>query len=183
MRVRFISRGDMFQALPCVEEQKVDKKAEQKALKEKKKQEKIDLSPAQNLQPKSRSIHYDNLKSARAEETVVVLGLREPALLDQVSGLTPQMFSSNLLGRAFSQMLDRHAMGQDVTLSGLVNFEPEEMSHFAGLLRQQEGPVSEQAFLDCVQTIRREYQSSRVETEEDLMALRNKMKERKGIKA
>ena len=113
----------------------------------------------------------------------MILGLREPALLDQVSGLTPQMFSSNLLGRAFSQMLDRHAMGQEVSLSGLTNFEPEEMSHIAGLLRQQEGPVSEQAFLDCVQIIRREYQSSRVQTEDDLMALRTKMKERKGIKA
>ena len=161
----------------------VGKAFKRRLSREKKKQEKIDLSPAKNLQPRSRTIHYDNLKSARAEEAVVVLSLREPALLDLAGELKPEMFSSVLLGRAYSQLCDRHMLGQDVSLSGLVGFEPEEMSHIAGLLRQQEGPISEQAFRDCIQTIRREYESSRVETEADLLALRNKMKERKGIKA
>ena len=149
---------------------------------EKKRQEKIDLSPARNLQPKSRSIRYDNMKSARAEENVVVLSLREPALLDQAKDLQPQMFSVPLLGKAYTQICDRYTMGLEVSLGCLVGFEPEEMSHIAGLLRQQEGPVSEQAFSDCVQIIKREHQSSKVETEEDLMALRNRLKERKGIK-
>lgn len=160
----------------------VGKAFKRRIAREKKKQEKMDLSPAKNLQPKSRGIHYDNLKSARAEETVITLGFREPALLDNVRDLKPEMFSSPLLGKVFSQMCDRHLLGQSVSLSGLVGFEPEEMSHLALLLRQQEGPVNEQAFLDCVQTIRREYQSSRVQTPEDLLALRNKMKERKGIR-
>ncbi|MBO7251010.1 MAG: hypothetical protein J6V25_00115, partial [Oscillospiraceae bacterium] len=78
---------------------------------------------------------------------------------------------------------DRHRMGLDVSLSCLAGFEPDEMSHLAGLVRQQEGPVNEQAFLDCVQIIKREHESAKVETEDDLMALRNRMKERKGIKA
>jgi len=161
----------------------VGKAFKRRIAREKKKQEKIDLSPAKNLQPRSRAIHYDNLKSARAEETVIALALREPALLDRAGDLKPEMFSSGMLGKAYSQMCDRHLLGQAVTLSGLANFEPEEMSHIAGLLRQQEGPVSEQAFLDCVQTIKQEHQSSKVKTEEDLLALRNRMKERKGIKA
>ena len=38
---------------------------------EKKKQEKIDLAPSRALQPKSRSIRYDNMKSAMAEETIL----------------------------------------------------------------------------------------------------------------
>ena len=38
---------------------------------EKKKQEKIDLSPAKNLQPTSRAIRYDNLTSAMAEEMLL----------------------------------------------------------------------------------------------------------------
>jgi len=149
---------------------------------EKRKQEQIDLSPARNLQPKSRSIRYDNLKSARAEEVIVVMGLREPALLDQAKGLDAEMFSSPLLGRAYTQMCDRYLQGLHVSLGGLVGFEPEEMSHLAGLVRQQEGPVNEQAFLDCVQTIKREHQSTKVESEDDLMAYRNRLKERKGIK-
>ena len=160
----------------------VGKAFKRRIARDKKKQEKIDLSPARNLQPKSRTIHYDNLKSARAEETVVALALRESALLDKIGDLKPEMFSSPLLGKAYSQLCDRHLLGQNVSLAGLTGFEPEEMSHIAMLLRRQEGPVSEQAFLDCVKTIKEEYQSSRVETEADLLALRNKMKERKGIK-
>ena len=160
----------------------VTKAFKRRISRDKKKQEKIDLSPAKNLQPKSRTIHYDNLKSARAEETVIALALREPALLDKAGELKQEMFSSPLLGRAFSQLCDRHLLGQNVSLAGLAGFEPEEMSHIAMLLRRQEGPVSEQAFMDCIKTIKQEYQSSRVETEADLMALRNKMKERKGIK-
>ena len=161
----------------------VGKAYKRRLARDKKKQEKIDLSPAKNLQPKSRTIHYDNLKSARAEETVVALALREPAMLDCVGDLKPEQFSSPLLGKVFSQLCDRHLLGQNVALAGLTGFEPEEMSHIAMLLRRQEGPVSEQAFQDCIKTIKDEHQSSRVETEEDLLALRNKMKERKGIKS
>lgn len=43
--------------------------------------------------------------------------------------------------------------------------------------------MNEEALLDCVRTIRREYQAGRVEDEKDIMAIRNAMKERKGIKA
>ena len=150
---------------------------------EKKQQERIDLSPAKNLQPKSRTIRYDNVKSARAEETVVVMALREPALLDQARDLTSEMFSSPLLGKVYAQLCSRHHSGLLVSTGGLTDLEPEEMSHIAMLLSRQEGPINEQAFLDCVQTIKGEYAVSKVETEDDLMALRNRMKERKGIKA
>lgn len=161
----------------------VDRAFKRRLAREKKKQEKIDLAPARALQPKSRSIRYDNIKSAIAEEMLLALILQEPALLDQTEGLTSEMFSSQLLGRVFSQLNQRHREGLDVALSGLTDFTSEEMSHIAGLLQRQQGPVSEQALVDCVRTIQREYQSGRVETEEDLLALRNRMKERKGIKA
>ena len=161
----------------------VGKAFKRRIAREKKKQEKIDLAPARNLQPKSRSIRYDNMKSAMAEESIVAMALREPALLDHAGQLKQEMFSSALLGKVFSQLCDRHLLGQNVSLSGLVGFEPEEMSHIAGLLRKQEGPVSEQAFRDCIQTVRQEYQSGNVQTDADLLELRNKMKERKGIKA
>ena len=150
---------------------------------EKKKQERIDLAPARTLQPKDKKNRYDNIKSARAEEVVVTLALREPALLDKVGILTADKFSSGLLGKAFGQMLDRHRLGLDVSLGGLTDFEPEEMSHIAGLLRQQEGPVNEQAFHDSIRRILDEKQSKTVSNDEDLMAVRERMKQRKGIKA
>ena len=161
----------------------VNRAFKRRIAREKKKQEKIDLSPVRKLQPKSRSIRYDNMKSAMAEEMVLALCLREPALLDQTQGLKPEMFSAPLLGRVFQQILQRHKEGLDVSLGGLTDLSPEEMSHIAGILHHQEGPVSEQALQDCVRTIQREHQSGAVESAEDLLALRNKLKERKGIKA
>ena len=150
---------------------------------QKKQQEKIDLAPARNLQPKSRTIRYDNMKSAMAEEMLLALVLQEPALLDQTAGLTPEMFSSQVLGRVYAQLRQRHREGLEVNLSGLTDFTSEEMSHIAGLVQRNQGPVNEQALLDCVRTIQREYQTGKVATEADLLALRDKMKERKGIRA
>ena len=150
---------------------------------EKKKQEQIDLSPARNLQPKSRTIRYDNMKSAMAEETLLGLVLREPALLDKTRSLKAEEFSSSLLGKVYDQLRSRHEHGLEVGLSGLTDLTGEEMSHVVGALQRQQGPVNEQALYDCLRTIQSEHQSSQVTTEDDLMALREKMKQRKGIKA
>ena len=150
---------------------------------EKKKQEKIDLSPARNLQPKSRDIRYTNMKSAMAEEMLLSLVLRESALLDSTGGLKAEMFSSELLGRVYAQLKQRHEQGLEVSLGGLTDLTPEEMSHIAGILHRQQGPVNEQALTDCIRTIQNEYQASKVTTEDDLLAVRERMKERKGMKA
>ncbi len=160
----------------------VEKAYRRRLGREKKKQEKIDLSPAQKLQPKSRSIRYDNMKSAMAEEGIISMVLREPALLDEAQSLKPETFSSPLLGKVFSQLRERFSEGLEISVSGLADLEPEEMSHVAGILQRQRGPVSEQAFRDCVATVQAENQSSHIETVEDLMEFRNKMKERKGIR-
>ena len=150
---------------------------------EKKKQEKIDLAPAKNRQPQVGKIRYNNVKSAMAEEMLLALCLRESALLDHAQGLKPEMFSSELLGKVFSQLLSRHAEALEVSLSGLTDFTSEEMSHIAGILHRQNGPVNEQALMDCIRTIQDEFQAARVTTDEDLLLRQERMKQRKGIKA
>ena len=150
---------------------------------EKKKQEKIDLSPAKNCQPVVGKIRYNNIKSAMAEEMLLALCLRECALLDHTDGLKPEMFSSEMLGKVFSQLMSRHKTGLEVTLGGLSDFTSEEMSHIAGILHRQNGPVNEQALQDCIRTIQDEYQSARVTTDEGLRLRQERMKQRKGIKA
>ncbi|MBQ3193139.1 MAG: DNA primase [Oscillospiraceae bacterium] len=161
----------------------VNRAFKRRIAREKKKQEKIDLAPARNLQPKNRNLHYDNLKSARAEEVVIAQGMRQPALLDHAEGLKPEQFSSELLGRVFGQMQKRHREGLDVSLGGLTEFTGEEMSHIAGILQSHQGPVNEQALLDCIHTIQDESQATRVSTDEELLARQQRMKQRKGIKA
>ena len=64
----------------------------------------------------------------------------------------------------------------------LSDFTGEEMSHVAGILQRQQGPVNEQALADCVRTIQSEHRKANVSSEDDLLALRERMKERKGIK-
>ena len=149
---------------------------------QKKQQEKIDLAPAKALQPKSRTIRYDNMKSAMAEENILSQVLREPAMLAQAKDLKPEHFSSELLGRVYGQLLQRSQQGLEVSLSVLADLTGEEMSHITGIFQRQQGPVSEQAFADCIRTIRLEHQAAAVTTEDDLLSYRNKLKERKGLK-
>ena len=160
----------------------VNRALKRRTYQEKKKQEKIDLSPARNLQPKEKSIRYSNLRSARAEEMIIAQVLREPALFAQIPDLQPELFSSEFLGRAFRQFRDRYHQGLDVSLGGLSDFTAEEMSHLAGI-SQQQGPVNERSLLDCADIIREEYQKSQTKTEDDLMRFREKLQKSKGIKA
>ena len=143
---------------------------------EKKKQEKIDLEPMRNLQPKERSIRYDNMKSARAEEAVISQLLHEPALFDQVGALQAENFSVKLLGNVYAQLLSRHQRGLEVSLGVLADLSAEETAHIAGIYQKQ-GIVNERAFKDCVATILSENTQ-----EDDLLALQNKLKESKGTR-
>ncbi len=161
----------------------VDKAYKRRMNREKKKQEQIDLSPAKNLQPRARSIRYDNMRSAMAEEAVLALILKEPALFAQLKDLKQEEFSSELLGRAYGQLRRRYDQALEVRLSVLEDFSGEEMSHLAGILQRQDGPVNEEALLDCVRTIRAEHQAGKVTSDDDLLAFANDLKNRKGMKA
>ena len=158
----------------------VNKAFKQRLVKEKRKQEKIDLSPVKALQPKDRSIRYDNMKSALAEESVLAQAFREPALLDICQGLTQAHFSVELLGRVYAQMQKRHGLGMEIALGVLEDLTAEETSHLAGVCQKHTGPVNEAAFRDCVKIILEEQQSRQVSSDDDLLALRNKLKESKG---
>ena len=160
----------------------VEKAFKRRISREKKRQEQIDLAPARKLQPKARSIRYDNMKSAMAEEAVLALVMKEPALMQKARELKAEEFSCELLGRAFRQLKERYDQALEVHLSGLAEFSGEEMSHLAGICQRQDGPVSEDALQDCIRTIRAEHQRSNVSSDDDLLAFRDKLKDRKGMK-
>ena len=65
----------------------------------------------------------------------------------------------------------------------MLELTAEEMSHVAGIIHRHQGPVNEQALRDCVNTILGEYGKKNVSTEDDLRALQERLKQRKGIKA
>ena len=161
----------------------VNKAFKRRINREKKKQEQIDLAPAKNLQPKSRNFRYDNMKSAMAEETVIAMALKEPAMLNGIGTLKAEQFSSNLLGKVFDQLCARYRQGLEVSISVLADLDGEEMSHIVSVVQRHQGPVNEDALNDCVRIIQKEYQSGQVDTVDELMAYRNRLKESKGVKA
>ena len=160
----------------------IGKAFKRRVAREKKKQEKIDLEPMKALQPKDRSIRYDNMKSALAEEGIVAQALREPALLDLCSSLLPEQFSVPMLGRVYGQMQKRHQQGMEVSFGVLADMTAEESAHLAGICQKQTGVVNETAFRDCVKTVLSENRSRGVHSDDDLLAHRNKLKESKGTK-
>ncbi len=160
----------------------VNKAFKRRIAREKKKQEKIDLAPVQALQPKSRNIRYDNMKSAMAEEKVIAMAMKAPDLLDKTRELTAVEFSSPLLGKVYGQLRSRHDAGLEVSPGVLEDLAPEEMSHIAGIVHRHEGPVNEQELFDCVRVIRGAHEKKSVTSDDDLLAMSRKMKERKGVR-
>ena len=157
----------------------IGKAYKRRVTKEKKKQEKIDLAPAQAMQPKARTIHYENMKSAVAEEEIIAQILREPSLMEN-KNLTADSFSVPLFSRVYAQLFDRYRKKLEVSLSVLADISEEEMSHLAGITHRHQGPVSQDAFADCVRTVCGISQAKQASSNDDLMALRNQFKESKG---
>ena len=117
-----------------------------------------------------------------ADKVVLATILREPAMLDQSEGLSAAEFSSPLLGKIYGQLLGRHQTGQEVSVAVLTDLSPEEMSHIAMISQRKQDPVNEQAFADCIRIIRREHQVASVKDDQDLLAMANQMRRRKGIR-
>ena len=149
---------------------------------QRKKEEREKLAPAKALQPKERSIRYDNMKSAMAEEGILAQILRDPSLLEECRNLKGGDFSVPLLGKVYDDLYSRYSQGLEVSLS-VLEVSAEEMSHLAGITHRHQGTVNADAFRDCVNMVLAERQSARVSNDDDLMALRNKLKERKGTRA
>ena len=163
-------------------EMEVNKAQKIRRAREKKAQEKIDLAPAQAFQRRGSSkVPYNNVKSGVAEQGLIAMLMRESALLGQAGDLKAEEFSVPLFAKVYTQIKERVAMGLEVSLATLTDLTDDEMSHMAGIVYEQDA-INEKAFADCVRTVRAEHQSKQVSSEDDLMAIRQRMKERKGLK-
>ena len=163
-------------------EMEVNKAQKIRRAREKKAQEKIDLAPAQAFQRRGSSkVPYNNVKSGVAEQGLIAMLMRESALLGQAGDLKAEEFSVPLFAKVYTQIKERVAMGLEVSLATLTDLTDDEMSHMAGIVYEQDA-INEKAFADCVRTVRSEHQSKQVASEDDLMAIRQRMKERKGLK-
>lgn len=159
----------------------VQKAFRQRISREKKKQEQKDLAPAAAAQPQSREIRYDNLRSAMAEEGVLQMVLKEPAMFEQCRRLEKEQFSSPLLGRAFALLRQRYDAGLSVCLGALgEELSLQEMSHLTAVAQKRDCLVSEQAMADYLAVLDEEYARGRVAGTQDLQAFRRRLQEKKG---
>jgi len=172
--------AEMGKITPEAMKSEIGQAFKKRIAREKKKQEKIDLAPVQNLQPKTRAFRYDNVKSAMAEETVLAMVCKEPALFAQTGGLKEEMFSASVLGKAFAQLRSRYSRGLEVSTAVLEDFTAEEMSHLAGIAQRHTGPINETAMQDCVRIITDEHHSNHIATDDDLLKFQKRMQQRKG---
>ena len=147
---------------------------------EKRKREAQELDIARQRAPKTRAIHYDNLRSATAEEGLICMLLREPELIAGVK-LPAEACSVDLFGRVLTQLRQRVQSGRPVSLAAMEGeFTPEEMSHLSYILSKDTSPVSDEALADYLRVIQEEYEGrTRARSEDSLRLLAEQMKSTK----
>ena len=135
----------------------VDRALKSRLRKERKRQERRELSTAQ-LQPRARTLRYENIRSARAEEGLLRLLMLDPSLVKQMEGITGEEFTSSLLGRAFDRLRGLAEEGLSTQLAVLAEgFSGEEMDHLAQVAAQPESVAhSSRAIEDYISLIRGE---------------------------
>lgn len=161
----------------------VDRALKGRLRKAKKQQERRDLAPASQLQPKSKSLRYENIRSARAEEGLLRLLMLDPGVVDRMDGLTGEEFSSPLLGRAFDLLSRRARDGLSTQLAALAgDFTGEEMDHLSQVASRPESVSnSGQAIQDYIAVIRGErlLRSGQAQGDELLLAAQKKYQQKK----
>ena len=103
----------------------------------KRKQDRRDLTPLNQIQPRDRQLRYDNPRSARAEEGILRLLMMDATLIGELTGLEPEDFSSSHLGHIYDVLRSRLTAGRSAQLGALEGeLTPEETSLLAEILRQ-----------------------------------------------
>ncbi len=148
----------------------------------KKKQERQYLLPTQQVQPKQRELHYDNPRSALAEEGILRLLMLDDSLFAALDDCSAEQFSSPFLGKLFAILCRRRAEGRSVQLGALSDtLTPEELSHLALILEKPENLSNgRQALLDYRSIIEKEQITKAGESNEQLLlAARENYKKKK----
>jgi DNA primase len=151
--------------------QEVTRAYKRKMSRVQKKQERKHLLPSQQVQPKSRELKYDNLRSARAEEGILRLLLLDDTLFREVEDLSCNHFSSPFLGKIYEILSERQKMGRSIQLGALADdLTSDELSHLASILEKPEVLSSgKQALADYRAIIDREQITKAGESDEQLL--------------
>ena len=77
-------------------------------------------------------------------------------------------------------MLDRSAHGLQLSLASLPeSFSPQEIAHLTRIAQKQDAPLTETALRDYCTIIQEEYEKANLHTPEALLALRDRLQDKK----
>ena len=156
----------------------------QRTRQEKRAELRRDLNPAAALQPQERTLRYTNIRSARAEEGLLRLLIKDATVFSDTPPLTEEQFSSPLLGRAFTLLWQQRQAGRDPSIPLLSEyFSQQEISHLIAVTQQPESlSNARQALADYIRIIRSEWDKrSGKDAVDPLVAATEKYKDKKGI--
>ena len=158
-----------------MEVQRAAKRVQAKA---RKAQERQEMNPISALQPADRSIRYQNVRSALAEEGVIRLLMQDESLFPPEMPVQPEEFSSPLLGRIYGELWPRRGHASMAALAAVLT--PEEMTHLTALLQKPESAANApQALADYIRIIREEH-TKRTGGTDSLAAAMETYKDKKG---
>ena len=161
----------------------VERRRRQRAKRLRQEEEKQALRPQRQASEGGRP-RYEDPASAAAEEGIILLLSRDPALADRPEMPEPEEFSSPELGKLYQTLLGRlrrHEAVDENLLSAALS--PEEVSLYTAL---QQRPVqlsnADSALRDYIDKIRRRKARRESHGEPDLLAKAKEQRERKGYK-
>ncbi len=150
----------------------------------KRKQDRRDLTPLNQIQPRDRQLRYENPRSARAEEGILRLLMMDSALIGELTGLEPEDFSSSHLGHIYDVLRSRLTAGRSAQLGALEGeLTPEETSLLAEILRQPANLAgAAQALADYRAVMAREKWKGQADVDEaTLLAARDTIRKKNQI--
>ena len=150
----------------------------------KRKQDRRDLTPLNQIQPRDRQLRYDNPRSARAEEGILRLLMMDATLIGELTGLEPEDFSSSHLGHIYDVLRSRLTAGRSAQLGALEGeLTPEETSLLVEILRQPANLAgAAQALADYRAVMAREKWKGQADVDEaTLLAARDTIRKKNQI--
>ena len=144
------------------------------------------MSPANTAQPRARTIHYTNVKSAMAEEGVNALLLADSTLCSRLdsmeNSLLPDFFSSDFLGKVYAELIRRHREGLSCAVASLAqSLSAEEMERLTQIAARPLPSDREKALADYIDIIMREKaRTGQSEDVDPLLAFQALFRDKKG---
>ncbi len=138
--------------------------------------------PEQAVQPVAKELRYSDPVSAVAEEGIIRLLFRDPALISVPELPDPEDFSSDTLAGIYRLLRKRITAGEIPDINSMTaELSPEEMNLLVSILQKPELlSGSKSALQDYTRRIHDQKELHTENGTEDLNALRERLKERKG---